>query len=174
MLCQICNQNEANMHFTTTVNGEAVEKHLCEECAKNQENLEFNIPLSLGEFLGELFSIDELTEESEEKHCPECGISYEEFLETGKFGCAKCFETFEDNISELLKSIHGQDEHIGKIPSKVENKVEYIREKNRIEKLLNQAILEEEFEKAAEYRDLIKDLDDKISGVEADSNKNID
>ena len=40
MKCQKCNHNEANVHYTETVNGETREFSLCSECAKEMGILE--------------------------------------------------------------------------------------------------------------------------------------
>ena len=34
MLCQVCNKNEATVHYTKIINGEIEELHICEECAR--------------------------------------------------------------------------------------------------------------------------------------------
>ena len=34
MKCEKCNQNEAILHYTTNINGETSEAHLCADCAK--------------------------------------------------------------------------------------------------------------------------------------------
>ena len=34
MKCEKCNQNEAILHYTTNINGEISEAHLCADCAK--------------------------------------------------------------------------------------------------------------------------------------------
>lgn len=34
MKCEKCNQNEAILHYTTNINGEVSEAHLCADCAK--------------------------------------------------------------------------------------------------------------------------------------------
>lgn len=40
MKCQKCNHNEANVHYTETINGETREICLCSECAKETGILE--------------------------------------------------------------------------------------------------------------------------------------
>ncbi len=171
MLCQSCNKNEATIHFTKIINGSMEERHICEDCAKLESEIGFTMPMSLSDFFGGLLDYGQKEEgDLDEKVCPKCGITYNRLLSSGKFGCSKCFETFERDISSLLKNIHGHDEHIGKIPSKSSEKLKYRKEKDRLEVLLNQAITNEEFELAAKYRDEIKEIDEKMKSI----GKNID
>ena len=37
MLCQICEEQEATVHYTEILNNKAVELHLCEDCARKKE-----------------------------------------------------------------------------------------------------------------------------------------
>jgi len=168
MLCQSCNKNEATIHFTKIINGNMEERHICEDCAKLESELGFTMPMSLSDFFGGLLDYgQEEKDDLEEKVCPRCGITYNRLLSSGKFGCSKCFDTFERDVSSLLKNIHGHDEHIGKIPSNSSEKLKYRKKKEGLEILLNQAITNEEFEMAAKYRDEIKELDKKMKTIES-------
>ena len=41
---------------------------------------------------------------SEEIFCDVCGMTYKEFLETGKFGCENCYNVFKPHAIEQLKA----------------------------------------------------------------------
>jgi protein arginine kinase activator len=45
MICQSCNQREANVHITKIINGVKTEMHLCDECAKKQD-VNVGVPLT--------------------------------------------------------------------------------------------------------------------------------
>lgn len=82
-----------------------------------------------------------------------------EFSNNGKIGCHDCYDAFFDNLMPVVKRIHGNSRHVGKIPNRGGGE---LRIKSEIEKLkseLNTAIKEQEFEHAAELRDKIKDLE---------------
>ncbi|GIW48848.1 MAG: hypothetical protein KatS3mg079_324 [Caloramator sp.] len=45
MLCQRCNQKDANVHITKVINGVKTELHLCDECAKQSEDVNMNFAI---------------------------------------------------------------------------------------------------------------------------------
>jgi Uncharacterized protein with conserved CXXC pairs len=92
--------------------------------------------------------------------CPNCYTTYEEYRKTGKLGCSKCYEAFEEKLKPMLKNIYGYEEYIGKIPRQSNND-NYISNEIRILKEdLNRAVEKEEYEKAADIRDKIKELEE--------------
>ena len=93
--------------------------------------------------------------------CKGCGSSFEEIANTGKVGCAECYRTFYNRLIPSIQRIHGNTTHTGKIASSagIEAKRENELEKAREE--LKKAIQEQAFEKAAELRDRIKELEGK-------------
>ena len=48
--------------------------------------------------------------------CPNCGMSYQEFVENSRFGCPDCYEVFDLLIQDSIKQIQGSDTHKGKHP----------------------------------------------------------
>ena len=189
MLCENCGENEANVRYTQIINGVKKEMHLCEDCAKEKginTNMDFNIPINFSSFLGDIFDdynetgfLPEFTKTKTLK-CSKCGLTYDEFINNGKFGCENCYNTFEDKIDYLVKNLHGSSKHIGRKSkfskqneSNIEKKVNYkkestsknmdsISEENKLEKLqreLKEAIKDERYEDAAKIRDEIKKLE---------------
>ena len=94
--------------------------------------------------------------------CNKCNMTYQEFLDSGKFGCEECYKTFENKIDILLKRIQGTDRYIGKKAEHNEsNSVQETKTDNKLEKLqqdLKKAIKEERYEDAAKIRDEIKKI----------------
>ena len=43
MMCQECGQREANICFTTIINGEKHEEYLCQECVSKKQLLKFDL-----------------------------------------------------------------------------------------------------------------------------------
>lgn len=183
MLCENCGENEANVRYTQIVNGVKKEMALCEKCADELGigDMDFNMPINLSSFLTDFF--DDTQEaflpsfsNTKELRCDECGMTYDEFTHTGKFGCANCYETFSNKIDSILKNLHASNRHIGrkgKIVKPVLDKADIKKEetnkekeeKNQISKIeelkedLKQAIKEERYEDAARIRDEIKKLE---------------
>ncbi len=90
--------------------------------------------------------------------CNNCGMSYEEFLKSGKMGCSVCYDIYGARLEPVLKRLHGSVSHLGKVPSRHKDDVNNEREVLKLKELLEKAVKDEEYEKAAEYRDRIKDL----------------
>ncbi|AZO96578.1 UvrB/UvrC motif-containing protein [Halocella sp. SP3-1] len=169
MLCQRCNNKEATVHLTKIVNGEKNEVFLCEECARETGQLPFagNDPFSFQNLLSGILNPEINSYNTGIKQgdkCGTCGLSYYDFTQNGLFGCADCYETFNDRLNPLLKRIHGETVHNGKVPQR---KGGHLRKKRQIKELrdeMQDAVKNENFEKAAEIRDKIKELEDNDGG----------
>lgn len=183
MLCENCGENEANVRYTQIVNGVKKEMKLCKNCADELGigDMDFNMPINLSSFLTDFFddSVDSLLPEfikKEELRCNECGMTYDDFIHTGKFGCANCYNTFSNKIDPILKNLHPANRHVGrkgKIVKSVLDKDTIKKEEvkketkqdseiSKIDSLkedLKQAIKEERYEDAARIRDEIKKLE---------------
>ncbi|KMT22435.1 UvrB/UvrC motif-containing protein [Clostridium cylindrosporum] len=88
------------------------------------------------------------------KVCPLCNMDIETYKRTGRLGCSKCYEIFNEDLNPIIKRIHGKTEHIGKTPSKVDIKLN--NELDKLKKELNLAVEREDYIEAARLRDLIK------------------
>lgn len=191
MLCQNCGKNEVNFRYTQIINGVKKEMALCDKCAKSLglESLDFNMPINFSNFLGDFLNVAADTEflpsftKTGVLQCDECGMTYNEFVDTGKFGCSHCYDIFANVLDPVLKNIHGSSNHVGRRSrlsasekKKVAQDVEQAHKKvtkeatktpkkdekqEKIDKLnekLKQAIQEERYEDAAKIRDEIKKL----------------
>ncbi len=190
MLCQNCGKNEVNFHYTQVINGVKKEMALCDKCAKSLglESLDFNIPISFSNFLGDFLNVAADTDflpsftKTNVLQCNNCNMTYDEFVDNGKLGCSHCYDTFSNILDSALKNIHGSNTHVGrrsklstsdknqvkedvqKVHSK-ENKTKenkLAQKKDKIEKLnedLKLAIKEERYEDAAKIRDEIKKIE---------------
>lgn len=161
MLCDDCGENPATIKFTQIVNNKKTVLHLCRKCAEKRglKDAITNIPFSLGElFAGMTKKEPDEEKKGAEIECPGCGHGYTEFEKTGKLGCGVCYETFSSQLKDLLRKIHGNNQHVGKSPPYLSSKMELKREVRRLREDLSKAVENEEFEKAAELRDRIRDL----------------
>jgi len=169
MNCEQCSQNPATYHLTAIENGKKAEKHLCEECAK-KAGMGFKFNASIADILGEKKEKPKAKKEKDPKACPTCGMTFTQFRQGGRFGCANDYNLFGEEIPKILEKIHGKVQHVGKVPKGVKEKetVEEARMRERakitteIEKLkieLEEAVKKEVYEKAAQLRDQIKKLE---------------
>lgn len=163
MLCQNCNKREANVHFTQIINNNKVEMYLCEECAREKGQVSFGSPISVSDFFSGLLGFAGpsayITPVVQQAVCNKCGMTYEEFQKSGKLGCDNCYEIFADRLQPLIKRLHGNVEHSGKCPLKECNNIKASKEIEDLRRLLDEAVKNEEYEKAAQLRDKIKALE---------------
>lgn len=169
MLCQNCNERNATVHLTRITNGEKTEVYLCEQCARERGELNFvTEPFTIHNFLAGIFSPDfhpgrSIVQESSET-CGICSMSFNEFGKIGRFGCSECYDTFEPRLSQMLRRIHGSDQHTGKVPERTGKNLLRQKELKELRSQMQTAIAREEFEKAAELRDQIYALEKGICG----------
>ena len=162
MLCNECGKNEANVHLTDIINGKKTESHLCEECAKKNQTI-LNSNFSMENLFSVMLnnSFNNKTYLPAAKSCTNCGMTYENFRNTGKFGCSHCIDSFKGRLKPVIKSIQGYDRHIGKIPKRAGGDYKIQMDIERLKNDLKGAVEREEYELAAELRDKINDLENK-------------
>lgn len=166
MKCQICEKNNATIHFTKIINGHVEERHLCDSCAKNNKELEFNfeLPFSFEKLFTGLIEAKQEEEKITEEITCECGLTNKKLMEVGRFGCAKCYDTFREDIESLIKGIHGHNRHEGKNPKNLNEQLLNKKIMDSLQSELKEAISKENYEKAALIRDEIKELKSQIEG----------
>lgn len=167
MLCDRCGKREATVQYIQVINGNKQELHLCSKCGKDFGIDDFYMPIDLSGFLGDIFSDYDMPLLTREKQliCENCKTTFDEFLNTGKIGCANCYKTFEKKLKPILNRIQGgsvylgnsnQDTTIEKIKTeKISNNEEKIAE---LERKIKEYIKKENYEEAAKVRDEIKKL----------------
>lgn len=179
MLCENCKKREANVRYSENINGVKKEMHLCDECSKKlgiTDKMDFRMPtfdLSnfFGSFLEDFSSSSDfmpLLSEVKQIKCDSCGSSFDDIINTGRYGCANCYDVFEDRMDPILKKLQGANRHNGRLGKISDNKVKFEKEENKkksdssenkLQKLqddLKLAIKEERYEDAAKIRDEIK------------------
>ena len=168
MKCHSCGENEANVHLTDVSNNEKREVHLCESCAEQQQ---VTIKSYLNkqtsgtkeqpfEFLSQLVqSQTESFPDERELTCSRCGTTYKMFRSTGKFGCPNDYNVFKQGLVNLLEKIHGKVQHAGKVPLRAGDQIERQRQLRALRADLERAVRGEAYEKAAQIRDRIYDIE---------------
>ncbi|MBQ7740567.1 MAG: UvrB/UvrC motif-containing protein [Eubacterium sp.] len=165
MKCTNCNKNEANTHIKRIINGKREEMHLCEDCARELGVMdEFSFePFTMDSFFGNLLgagvkSFNSLTGID---RCTYCGTAFNDIVNSGRVGCAHCYDKFENKLTPSIEKLHGKAKHIGKCVSYTEQAEEKSEEKddmNSLKAQLKQAVEEQRFEDAAVLRDKIRDI----------------
>ncbi|NLM97353.1 MAG: hypothetical protein GX175_07070 [Halanaerobiaceae bacterium] len=165
MNCQRCNIRKATVHLTKIVNNEKTEAYLCEECARETGQLPFSggNPFAFQNLLQGILSpeLDSFEQYQQKLECDKCGLSYRDFTQKGLFGCANCYDTFSEQIEPIFKRVHGNTLHNGKVPGRRGGTLRIKREIEELREEMQRAVFCEDFEKAAEIRDKIKELEEK-------------
>jgi protein arginine kinase activator len=159
MVCDHCGENEAIIHLTQIEKNQMNTVHLCEGCAA-AKGLEpgasvGNLPLT--EFLAQVGRGETAANASP---CAFCGLRLEEFKKTGRLGCPQCYVTFETQLTGLLRRLHGSVQHVGKVylppdPTLAEQQERLAGLRRKLDK----AVQSEDFERAAQIRDMIRTLE---------------
>jgi len=173
MLCEICQKNQATIHIQEIVAGKKKALHICSECAsKKQEagNAMFN-GFNLAEILYNISSqMNEMAPGSAEQKmklpvpirtCTKCGWNSTKFRETGRLGCGECYNVFRDILLLALRNMHKGTVHVGKVPGENTGKGESSRtmlELMELQRQIDEAVLREDYEKAAGLRDRINEI----------------
>ena len=167
MLCQNCGEKEATIHLTKIINGEKTELFLCEKCAEETGKISFKSsdPFSFQNLLSGILNPEiesSFTHAKKELKCDNCGLTYKEFSENGLLGCSECYDTFDDRLQPLVKRIHGSKSHNGKVPKRKGKDLRIRREIKKLRNNMEKAVDDENFEKAAEIRDEIHELEEEL------------
>lgn len=160
-ICEECGKRVATWHLTEFVDGQPVRHDLCEQCyAKKHGGGVVASQLALAQLLAAL--APELKQMAE-RQCPACGITYLEFRQSMRLGCAKDYEVFGTALEHLLERIHGATEHCGKVPSHAGKGVVIHGRLRALQKQQEQAIAVQNYELAAELRDRIDKLQEQAN-----------
>lgn len=169
MKCVKCKVNDATTQVKRIVNGEYEEYMLCADCAHEMgfDNVfDSAMPDMFGGLIKSIFGTA-LPARSQATRCDLCGSTYGDITNTGKVGCAHCYELFLSQILPSVKRIHGNTLHCGKRPQQNEKTVDantpepFENEVDKLKDELKKAIEEQNFERAAQLRDMIKEREGK-------------
>ena len=85
--------------------------------------------------------------------------AYQIILKEKTVGCAECYNVFKKEITEILKGLGVTKSYTGSLPNRIENFKSSLTDRALLQEKLQNAIQEENYEKAAVYRDKLKMLD---------------
>jgi protein arginine kinase activator len=163
--CRRCTK-PATLHITEIRNGMVQALHLCEQCAQEYLNtVDVAAPPEdveqaagegeSGEGNGDTTARDALT-------CPQCGITFKQFRSQGRLGCPHDYVAFREELVPLLESIHGETQHVGKVPHHAPDVSRRQFELLRVRNELKAAVQNEMYEDAARLRDEIQRIEQEM------------
>ena len=169
MNCQKCDK-PATFHITELTGGEPHELHLCEDHARQYLTNSTSEPAEAGNMaamlaqqmaqqmvVGESNQLAELDQQA----CPVCGITFYDFRSQGRLGCPHDYVCFDKQLGPLILNIHGESEHVGKAPQRGPKGSEERTRLIRLRRELKEAIETENYERASELRDEIRQNEGK-------------
>jgi protein arginine kinase activator len=162
MQCDRCSK-PATVHLTEIVDGEKIEKHLCEDCASS-EGITIKASLPLSQLLEDFVVSAQSGPPSEEPEpqCDVCGLSFSEFRKGRLLGCPNDYEAFSEALDPLLQRAHeGATQHVGKAPHSAGSAQQRHNAVLRLRGQLKSAVTAEDYERAAALRDQIKELEER-------------
>lgn len=176
MKCQQC-EKQAVFHITELETGEVREVHLCEDHARAYLNQSGAAEggegtsqptggaLSVGQTADDLATLDR-------KACPMCGITFFEFRNQGRLGCAHDYVHFEKELEPLISNIHGSTQHAGRTPVREADAAggalpaatDQFTAVIGLRREMQDAIACEDYEGAREHRDAIRGVEEHWLG----------
>jgi protein arginine kinase activator len=165
MLCDNCKEREAAIHLQQVKDNTVTSLHLCHQCAaeKGIETGTGAVKFPLSDFLASMGK-DPLAQgptEGSDAKCDFCGATLKDFRETGRLGCPKCYDTFEIQLRDLLRRLHGSSLHVGEnyLVADSGDVDEHQEQLTELRDRLKHAVETENFELAAELRDRLRALE---------------
>ena len=160
MKCDNCNKN-ATVHLTEIKGGKKIEKHLCEQCAAQNEGFPVKSHMPINELLTNFVMAHSGLQKETTGACDQCGITWAEFRQSGLLGCEHDYEQFEKDLTPLLQRAHeGATHHTGKAPTRAGGanvpRKRKVVDVTKLRKELAKAVESEDYERAAQLRDAIR------------------
>lgn len=162
MLCEECRQRQATVHMTKIINNLKSEIHLCEKCANRHEEFTNITPFSMNDLIASLMDMGaghQTFVRSASVKCPACGMDYAKFKKSGMLGCRECYQHFSNELLPVLRKIQSRTEHSGKVPKRSGSSLLLKKQIKELRQELKIAVETEAFERAAEIRDRLKELE---------------
>ena len=175
MLCENCGKREANVRYSENINGVKKEMHLCEECSRKlgiAQDMDFKIPaLDFSNFFGsflEDFNTPDfmpLLNEVKQLKCDSCGSTFEDIIDTGRYGCPNCYDVFEDRMDPILKKLQGANRHVGRLGKISNNNLKFQDKESKKEKYNYKPTLKGLFEMLRWAKQDINNKNEKIGRI---------
>jgi protein arginine kinase activator len=140
------------------INNEITEIHLCKECFETRENEGGKPIAALSGATTDSFSLGAKKTGLRARTitCSICGTKEEDLRTNGRLGCGDCYKIFAEALEPIVSKVHGHSEHRGKTPSHISRNLDLKAEIRRLQEDLQNAVLAENYERAAKLRDKIK------------------
>ncbi len=167
----MCGKNEAILYVEQTSRLGTKKINLCRECAiacgispESQE-----VDRQIGSLFKQLQRDRRDQFLKNDRACPVCGRLRSEIILTGKLGCPECYSIFKSEINEFLSARKITAPYTGTMPNRLANFRSILTDRVDIRDKLDKAIKDEDYEKAAFYRDYLHALEKKSVAASSSS-----
>ena len=176
MICDFCKKNKATIHLIRVQNDNVEKVNICAECAGDFSFFsEDDFYKDLTKILSKIFKADEgqpngirelknlkNLEIRKNRSCSFCGMDLKNIKKLGKMGCPNCYSEFKNILLPIIKAIHKNIAHKGKIPENTTGQIKLEKSIRDLRNRLKREIFVENFEEAARIRDKIRQLEKNI------------
>lgn len=174
MMCNRCNK-PATVHIKEISNGTVVALDFCDQCAAAAGYCPQN-HLPLNDILNEFVAAHSQLSDGPVVQCADCGMTWQEFKDTGLLGCQKDYDLFVKKLDPVIeKAQQGGTHHTGKTRCRCKRTADAANELNtvarcvppvtaikRLQAELAKAVAAESYEQAAKLRDQIRLLENSV------------
>lgn len=132
------------------------EVHLCLQCAAQRGLSTSNgrIEMSLA---GLFESIAKF--QKNQRLCPVCGASSGDLEKSQRLGCPECYNIFSGELRGILQGHGVAGSYTGSMPERLASSRSVLVDRMQLKEKLERSVAQEEYEKAAMYRDRLRALD---------------
>ena len=161
--CDQCGQADASIQYTEVADGEVSKLNLCQSCAQSNGllgDVEVDGVDALISHLSQGDGPDTPEPLAQVLECPTCQWTWDQFEQIGMLGCEDCYKTFARRLTRLLREGHDAPLYAGPGRRAASDPSALLPE---LQALLEQAVREEDYEKAAELRDRIQQVESQLN-----------
>lgn len=164
MICDICGVRDAMMVVQQVSTSGQKEVHLCLQCAAQRGLSTSNGKIEMS--LASLFdSIAKLRKN--QRQCPVCGTNEGDVEKIQRLGCPECYNIFAPKLKSLLEKRGITGGYAGSLPERLASYKSVLVGRMQLKAKLDQAVAQEDYERAAMYRDRLKALDKCAASAES-------
>ena len=162
MLCQKCHKRPGTIRYAEVVDGRVTDQFWCSECLARQRSGSDGFEISeVSPTRPNRDSIHSVVSRvvRAQRACPACDTQLRKIIETNRVGCPTCYETFKDELKEMLSKQHDQTAHKGKAAHLTDARTQLRSDLRAKRALLRSVLKAENYEEAATLRDEIRSLE---------------
>lgn len=166
LFCDRC-KKLATVHMTEISDGKPHAVHLCAACAQEAGYVQQpHVPIN--ELLNQFLKAHANSPDPQTIRCNDCGMTWQEFKDTGLLGCPKDYDLFLNQLQGVIeRAQQSATHHTGKLMTPAEKKdrpedAVKLRQAQlaKLKKDLAKAVEAESYEAAAKLRDQIRTLEE--------------